>query len=309
MPFEFPSPAPEPRVYDAPAGSYTIGWLSDPQVYSKDYPETYLAMTRFLFEERERLKLQYVVCTGDLVNRYDSATQWAVADEAFRALKGVPYGVLGGNHDVLRGAADGLAFYQRFFGAGRFAGMPGYAESYRDNLGHCDLVDAGGTQYVFVYMTIRPEEDGYAFALSCFQKYPERVGVLCLHDYCDPEMALTNEGRRFYERVVSRADNLHLVLCGHKYGVNRKLETFLRPDGSERRVLTMLQNYQAAPGGGGGYMSLLCIREAEGVLDILNYSPVYDDVDLYDECVDRTGYPGGNSIVESMTLPLPWKTD
>ena len=303
-----PTPTPEPKIFDAPTGSATIGWISDPQHYAAKYPETYDSMTRFLLDERERLNLAYVVCTGDLVNDFEDETQWQVASEAFSTLDGsIPYGVLGGNHDVRRATAGGYDAYWNYFGKNRFLQNGCFEMDFENNRGHCDLVSIGQTDFVFVYMTLRPDDAARAFVKSCFDAYPDRIGVLCLHDYVDGEMNLTKDGERFYESVIQSTDNLYLVLCGHRYGVNHRLDKFPAASGGERQALTLLQNYQAAAEGGRGYLSLLRINQDAGVLDILNYSPVTEDVDLFDTAGERTKNYPKNRVVESVTLPLPWK--
>lgn len=248
-----PTPAPQPTAAPdplrPPEGAYTIAWLSDTQHYSRKYPLIYLDQTAFLKQEAGRLNLAYVVHTGDLVHNREDEAQWAVADEAMRTLDGIPYGVCAGNHDVGTQADDcDYTYFSRYFGEARMAGRPWYGGSYADNRGHFDLIDAGGTRYVFVYLGYHVDRDGLDFVNETLAAYPDRVGVLCVHSYFDHDCTLTDQGELLYDAVVAKNPNLYLVLCGHRYNSACVPATF-DDDGdgtAERTVLQMICNYQAA---------------------------------------------------------------
>ena len=55
--------------------------------------------------------------------------------------------------------------------------------------------------------------------VKSFQKYPDRVGVLCLHDFITTEGTLSEAGQQLREQVVAKCPNVYLVLCGHRYGL------------------------------------------------------------------------------------------
>ena len=78
-PTETPAATAQTPRYVAKDGVYTIAWMSDPQHYSKKFPEFYYSMTEFLRDHREELNLQYVINTGDLVHNTDLDSEWQVA--------------------------------------------------------------------------------------------------------------------------------------------------------------------------------------------------------------------------------------
>ncbi|BBP92524.1 hypothetical protein BsIDN1_61420 [Bacillus safensis] len=82
-------------------------WMSDTQYYAKSYPHIFKQMVEWIRDQREKLNIQYVFHTGDIVD--DSKDkQWHRADTFMRVLdeNHIPYGVLAGNHDVRH--KDGL---------------------------------------------------------------------------------------------------------------------------------------------------------------------------------------------------------
>ena len=297
-----------PKRYTAEDGIYTIAWISDPQHYSKMFPETYYAMTSFLHDHREEMNLAYIIHTGDLVHNTDRDSEWDVADTAQAMIDDIPNGVLAGNHDVL----DPIG-YQTFcarFGEKRYQDKPWYGGSFENNRGHYDLLTIGETDYLFVYMGYGPTDRAYKWVRSAFSQYPDRVGILCLHDYYTKTQTLSNAGKKWYSSVVKQSPNLYMVLCGHKYGAYCFPESF-DDDGDgkkERTVYQMLFNYQASlRDGGGGYLRLIQINEADGTMHVMTYSPVFDDFNRFDDPNNREEYYPFDEKNEEFTLPLPWK--
>ena len=306
VPTEEPTPA--QQKYDAPEGVYTIAWMSDPQHYSKMFPETYYAMTSFLRDHREEMRLAYIINTGDLVHNTDLESEWDVADKAQAMIDEIPNGVLAGNHDMA--APIGYKTFCERFGEKRYRDKPWYGESFENNRGHYDLLTAGETDYLFVYMGFEPNDKAFKWAANVFKQYPDRVGVLCLHDYYTKKLTLSEDGEKWYKRVVKKTPNLYMVLCGHKYGSYCFPESFDDDgDGREdRTVYQMLFNYQASlHDGGGGYLRLIQIDEKEGTMRNLTYSPLLEDYNRFDDPNNREEYYPFDEKNEEYMLPLPWK--
>ncbi len=297
-----------PDPLTAADGVYTFGWISDTQNYCKAFPDMYFAMTSFLFNSRERLNLQYVIHTGDLVNDVQSEYQWQIADAAMRELYDVPQGVLAGNHDVaIANRRADYTEFSRYFGETRFQGGWWYGGSYENNRGHYDLVTAGNTDYIFAYMGYPVDAGGADFLNSSFSAYPDRVGVLCVHDYFDNNRKLTEQGAFIFETVVKKNPNLYLVLCGHRYACKTVPAEIENPDGSHRTVLQSIGNYQAAGReGGSGYLRLIQVDEESQAIRIISYSPLLNDIAFYDE-PENAGDPAYfDPDGECEIMAVPW---
>ena len=305
-----PEPTAEPTAaprYIVADGVYTIAWMSDPQHYSKKFPEYYYAMTSFLRDHREEMNLSYIINTGDLVHNTDLDSEWDVADKAQAMIDEIPNGVLAGNHDVLD--PIGYKTFCARFGEKRYKDKPWYGGSFENNRGHYDLLTIGQTDYLFVYMGFGPTKKAIQWVYDVFRNYPDRVGVLCLHDYYTKTQTLSEDGKRWHDQVVKKTPNLYMVLCGHKYGSYCFPESFDddRDGREDRTVYQMLFNYQASLfDGGGGYLRLMQINEAEGTMRVLTYSPVFDDFNRFDDPENREEYYPFDEKNEEFTLPLPW---
>ena len=304
-----PVPTPTPINYLADEGIYTIAWMSDTQHYSKKFPDVYYTMTEFLRDHREELNLQYIIHTGDLIHNIELEEQWKVADLAQSYIDDIPNGVLAGNHDC----ADEYWYtpFKKYFGSWRYENKPWYGGCFEENRGHFDLITAGETDYLFVYMGYCPSDRAIKWVQTVFETYPERVGVLCLHDYyTNTPGQRSTDGWKWYNQIVSRMPNLYMVCCGHRYGAYCFPESF-DDDGDgvkERTVYQMLFNYQATKhDGGGGYLRLIQIDDAAGTMHVLTYSPVTDDFDRFDDPDMRETYYEFDESHEDFTLPLPWR--
>ncbi len=303
--------APQPlRTYAAAAGQsdplnvsdgvYTFAWLSDTQHYSDQNPYIFRLMTSYISREQERQNIVYAIHTGDLVHHSAYGREWEAASSAMELMT-VPYGVCAGNHDVAYSSADYSSFSE-YFGTARFSDMPCYGGSYEDNRGHYDLITAGNTDYIFVYMGYGVTDDGISWARRALDKYPERVGVLCTHDYFKTDMSLSDAGGQLLDGVVKKCGNVYMVLCGHRYNIGNSVT-----DVNGRTVLQIMGNYQAAGSfGGGGYMRLIQIDEARSQLRIYSYSPLYDDYRYYDTPGAETEKYAADPEYEYVEMALPW---
>lgn len=315
LPTAEPTPAPTATPAPAdplhPAGNvYTIAWLSDSQHYSNQFPETFTAQTQFLADNAEALHIAYITHTGDLVHNRDEERQWKNASASMELIEHIPNGVLAGNHDVdVSGDGNDYTMFKKYFGKKRYKDMPWYGGSFDDNRGHFDLIDAGRTHYIFVYLGYNVDSDGMKWVNRTLAEHSDRVGVLCVHGYFDSDLSLTPQGEQLYKYVVSKNPNLYMVLCGHRYNCACIPIAFDDDgDGSkERTVLQMIQNYQAAgPVGGDGYLRLLEVDEEAGVIRHYSYSPVKDDFVYFDTEEHRAEKHAFPPEGEEGEFAIPW---
>ena len=298
--------------YAAAEGIETVAWLSDTQHYAnyrvKKLPDIYPVMTGFLQDKAEVMHLVYIVHTGDLVHENNSEENWTTARAAMDLLNGIPTGVLAGNHDM-NPDKGGYKNYWKYFGEKQYNQQACYGESFENNRGHYDLVTICGRDYIFVYMSHAPDKKAIQFMVNSFQKYPDRVGILCLHEFMTSDGTISKTGEELREQVVAKCSNIYMVLCGHRYGLYT-LEDAFDDDGDgvkERTVYEIMMNYQAAGKvGGGGYLRLMQFDEENHEIHCVNYSPYYDDYDWLDDPAHKEKRYEMDEKSESFTLKMPW---
>lgn len=265
---------------------YSFVWMSDTQYYSESYPHIYNEQVNWIAQNKDKLNIDYVFHTGDLVNFSDQEYQWEVADKAMQVLDdaGVPYGVLAGNHDVEQKSNDYTDYY-RYFGEDRFEDKPWYGGSYKNNRGHYDLISSNGNDYIMVYLGWGIDDEGIAWADSVLKAHPDRKAILNFHEYLLSSGNRHPVGEQLYQELVLDNENVFAVLCGHYHAADMLIDE-IDDDGdgvTDRKVYQMLADYQAGPEGGQGYMRILLFDAETDQIKVKTYSPYMDDYNYYDE--------------------------
>lgn len=283
---------------------FTLGWETDTQYYNanydlrssgKDYFRNQLAINKFLIAQRDNLNLQYVVHTGDVVDKSDPSlweagaatdaaddpdghtglascpgigctgmNQWANASAAYQLFDDakVPYSLLAGNHDVGHLAED-YSFMNQTFPVSRYSANPWFGGAYVDAegqfRGQYDLISADGVDLLVLAMGWGAQQAEYDWMNSVIAKYPERKVIIDLH-----ENLQTTGGRgpiptAIFNQVVKPNPNVIMVLSGHYHDAYTRTDAIDdNGDGvDDRTVYSMLFDYQGLSEGGQGYLRLL----------------------------------------------------
>ncbi|USB32693.1 S-layer homology domain-containing protein [Paenibacillus sp. YPG26] len=270
----------DPAEYD-----FTIAWESDTQYYSERFPSNFEILNKYSAANKDRLDTRYVVHTGDIVDDIDEIYQWEYADKYMNILSdaGLPYGVLAGNHDIANHNGR-YHNYQKYFGEDRFKNNSVYGGSYNNNIGHYDLVTAGGQDLIFVYMSYDFDQASTAWINKVLAEHPDRIAVLALHNYVNASGELDTAGKYFQNEVVAKNPNLKLILGGHYHGAAIQVSGF-DDDGDgtkERKVYQILTDYQTGEEGGNSYYKTLYFNLAKGKVYMNSYSPKLKDFNYFD---------------------------
>ena len=295
-------PGTKPTPESTDPYDFSFIWMSDTQYYSQSYPKIYQKIVKWVADNKESNKIQYVIHTGDIVDKSYQEYQWEEADMNMKVLEDakIPYGVLAGNHDVGHQDSD-YAKYWEYFGEWRFKDMPNYGGSYQNNRGHYDLVSAGGSDFIIVYMGWGLGDKEIDWMNEVVAKYPERKAILSLHEY----MLVSNNrapiAEKIFEKVVKPNKNVIATLSGHYHDAQLKVDE-LDDNGEKRKVYQMLADYQGAAEGGLGYIRLMQFDIKNNKLHIKTYSPYLNDYNYYDPALN----PGKDEF--SLDLDLQPKT-
>ncbi|MEE9964291.1 MAG: lamin tail domain-containing protein [Propionicimonas sp.] len=283
---------------------FTLGWETDTQYYNanydlrssgKDYFRNQLAINNFLTNQRDNLNLQYVIHTGDVIDKSDPSlwetgaasdaaddpdghtglaacpgigctgmNQWANASAAYKIFDDakVPYSLLAGNHDVGHLAED-YSVMNQTFPVSRYSANPWFGGAYLDAKGQFrgqyDLISAHGVDLLVLAMGWGAQQPEYDWMNSVIAKYPERKVIIDLH-----ENLQTTGGRgpiptAIFDQVVKPNPNVIMVLSGHYHDAYTRTDAIDdNGDGvSDRTVYSMLFDYQGLAEGGQGYLRLL----------------------------------------------------
>ncbi|WP_243388242.1 metallophosphoesterase [Bacillus kexueae] len=261
----------------------TIVWLSDTQYYAERYPHIFQHQINWIIQNRKVWNIRYVIHTGDIVNNASKKIQWLRASHMFKQLEKqqIPYGVLAGNHDLVKGKSyEKFAFY---FGERRFIHQPYYQASYQNNRGHYDVMEIGNQPFIFLYMGWDIAEKEIEWMNHVLAEHQDKVAVLAFHKYLHKSKRRTFEGKRIFNEVVKKNENVRVVLSGH-YDDSEHIVTEIDDDkdGSpDRSVYEILADYQGAPEGGQGFLRLLHYYPESDLIYVRTYSPYLDQYYYY----------------------------
>ena len=272
-----------PEQYD-----FALAWETDTQYYAESFPYHYTNMNQWIVDNAQEWKIRYVLHTGDIVDDVDMVGQWKNADEAMQIFDeaGMPYGVLGGNHDVYAGA-EGYGNYWKYFGEDRFADQETYGGSYQNNLGHYDLLTENGQDLIILYMSWDIYTEEIEWMNQVLQQYSDRKAIIALHRYTNVKEAdslLDYTGKLLQDQVVAQNPNVIAVLNGHYHGASIQTDCFDdNGDGiKERTVYQICTDYQSDPEGGSEYIKFLYFDLKNDKIYLNSYSPYRDDFNYYD---------------------------
>ena len=290
-----PTATPEPTP-DAALAPVTFAWISDTQGYASTYPENLSIMTRWIVDNRERLNIQYVLQTGDLVNDMLREREWNVVTTAFDAFVGkIPLFGIAGNHDI-KGMMHFYDDFHALMSRQNYTDYPTFGGEEAQGRRRYDLVTIGNDDFIIIGAGYNQQIADYDWLNQTLKQYPDRTAILIAHWYLElKEGEELIADSKLLHSVVAENPYVRYVLCGHRHGLRHVEETYDDDkDGTpERTVQAIMVDYQALPNGGEGYFMLLTFNVVDRTLSITSYSPVRNDFNYYED-----------ESLESFTMPL-----
>ena len=285
--------------------SWSMIMLPDPQTYHKfDYNQpVFELLTAWVVRYQEKLNIQMVVCTGDLVEQNNfpnpdgingnqpSKSQWEAVARAFGRLDGkVPYVTATGNHDYgLKSAENRKTNYDYYFPADKNRlsqkmlrdvgvnsdGMPTLTNA------TYEFTSPQRKKILILVLEFAPRDETLEWALKTVnqEKYANHAVILLTHSYLNSKnehidtegytLPGPNYGAAIWQKLVQPAKNIMMVLSGHIGGpddVKAHLGYRTDTNAAGRKVQQMTFNAQALGGGWHG-------NGGDGWLRILEFMP------------------------------------
>jgi predicted phosphodiesterase len=283
--------------------AFTFAVLPDTQHYSEKFPETYLAQTRWIVEQKERRRIAGVFHLGDITNR-STPVEWENARRAMTVLEnaGMPYCVIPGNHDYsAKGECkDRTTLLNDYFRVADLRKLPHWGGNYDKEPERLEnnfqLMEAARRKFLILGLEFGPREDVVRWANEVAAAHPDREIILLTHAFIyfddtrydwkkqgkkqiwNPHsygIAKStgddvNDGEELWEKLVSKHENFILTLNGHvlRDGLGRFVSN--TPHG--RAIPQVLVNFQMRPKGGDGWLRLIEMRP-DGSAQTYDYSP------------------------------------
>jgi 3',5'-cyclic AMP phosphodiesterase CpdA len=222
----------------------------------------------------KRPDVVFLAHLGD-VTEHGTEREMRTADAVFRTLDGrMPYSVLAGNHDVPGGSDDqrGATPYSRTFPPSRFARMRTFGGAEAKGYNSFHVIDAGGRRWLLLALDWRVSDRGLAWAQQVIDDHKTLPVILTTHDLVSADggqAELSAHGRRLWDNLISRNDQVFLTLNGHYWPPGRT--TLTNDHGNP--VHLHITNYQDRYYGGAGMVRFYTFDLARGVIDVETVSP------------------------------------
>ena len=290
---------------------FSFAWITDTQYYSEKWPYHYDNIATWISNNIDEWKIKYLMHTGDITDNYDMPWEWERASQSQEILdaSGLPYGVLAGNHDVA-GAQNVTNLYWQYFGDHRFENQPTFGGSYKNNLGHYDLISEHGQDFIIVYMSWNVYQEEIDWMNQVLAQYSDRKAILCFHGYLhvqeEMDGLLDNFGVLIRDQVVAKNPNVFAVLNGHYFGASYQTVRFddNRDGKLDRTVYQICTDYQSAWEGGEEYIKFFYFDLDNDQVYVNSYSPYFNDFNYYDNSVrDLT------ALANSASNGVKWEVD
>lgn len=151
----------------------------------------------------------------------------------------------------------GLDNFRSAFGAdGEFyAGKTWYVASHEGGASSAQVFRAGGYTFLHIALEMQPSDAVIAWAHGVIDAHPGKPTIVSTHDYLDtqgerlsnPIVDLTlidpeyhNSPQQLWDKLLSRRDEIFLVLCGHQHAQSRRVDA----NSNGRQVHQVLADYQ-----------------------------------------------------------------
>lgn len=293
-----PGPPPMPKP-----GSFTVAVFPDTQHYSEKYPETYLAQTQWVADQKKDRNIAAVLHLGDITNRSQPA-EWENAQKAMSQLDGhVPYFMAIGNHDCSEKGSckDRTTLFTDYFPLEKFQSSPNFGGVYDkepdrfENSYH--LFEVDGRKFLVIALEFGPRKDVVRWADEVAKKYQDCEAILITHVYMYYDDTRydwkkygkkqswspyvygvatssgndVSDGEDLWNNLIKPNPNFIFTLNGHVIGDG--LGRTRTANVAKKPVNQVLVNYQMRPNGGDGWMRLLEFRRDGQTVQTYDYSP------------------------------------
>lgn len=325
----------------APVTNYAYSFcvVGDTQKVAYLYPDQFHCIYDWIVENKESKKIEYVFGLGDITDK-DTVAEWElVKSEIFKLNGVVPYSLVRGNH-------DGTANFNKYFKVDEYTKtIEGqFNERFIENSWRTFTV--GEVKYLNITLDYGASDKVLNWAAGIIEQHPDHRVIITTHAYLfrdgttldvgdvvppnktGSNDGTSNNGDQMWDKLISKYENIFLVLSGHDpcdniivtqdKGVNGNVVTqmLIDPQGvdasqgatgmvamlyfsNDGKTIT-IENYSTVRGE--YYMST-----SQMVIEVPEYNPGSASADTTTDAADTTASPSEQQTTpaEAVTTVAP----
>ncbi|MBO4573541.1 MAG: DUF1080 domain-containing protein [Clostridia bacterium] len=273
---------------------FRIAVLPDVQFLNEGFEISLRNYFKWIRDNAEELNIKLVISVGDLVNTC-TPEQMYIVTEAASILDGVvPFMPVMGNHDYPSYGRDEALFnqYYRYDVYSQYDYFGGaYEEGSMENYYY--LMTINGADYLFMGLELAVRPAVAEWANQVIAAYPERKVIIVNHAFMDnnfgdlmdssangaPSQYKTDAGMdadELWDIVISKHDNIILVLCGHMNTHQVLHREFTNENGHVVNALEFDFSHPERHFGGAGLLGILGFTDGDNTVKVNAYSTVKD---------------------------------
>ena len=205
--------------------AYSFALVGDTQILTRSNPTGYAKIYDWIVANAKTQKMKFVFGLGDITDSWGKVSEWEAGYENIHKLDGVvPYSVMRGNHDSTDVINQYFPYsdYENVL-SGSYNG--GIENTWRE-------LTIGAMKYLIFVLDYGAEDAILNWAAEIIEAHPEHNVIITTHSYlvangdltnktnstCPPtrDFPNANNGEDMWNELISKHENIVLVLCGHE---------------------------------------------------------------------------------------------
>lgn len=201
--------------------SYSFAFVGDTQIITESYPDKLSKIYDWIINNKDNKKIQYVFGLGDITNS-DTDREWNDALKQISKLNDkIPYSLVRGNH-------DSTSQFEKYFNTNIYKNQ--FEGFYNDSINNSwRTFKAGKVNYLLITFDYGPDDDVLNWASEIIENHPNHQVIITTHAYMFRDGTTldkndvwppsstggVNDGDDIWEKLVSKHENIVLVVSGH----------------------------------------------------------------------------------------------
>lgn len=206
--------------------AYSFCVVGDTQKVAYLYPDKFHHIYDWIVANKESKKIEFVFGLGDITDK-DTTAEWdLVKPEIFKLNGVVPYSLVRGNH-------DGSANFNKYFNVPEYRNRLGGTMTNVNMENSWQTFTAGGIDYLVLTLDYGASDAILNWAAGIIEAHPNHRVIITTHAYLfrdgttldvgdvvppnktGANDGVKNNGDQMWDKLVSKYENIFLVLSGH----------------------------------------------------------------------------------------------